>query len=150
MSIRHLTLVLLLSGVGLAACNKGDGQKAGADKTFTGKPYALAVESPPSGKIGMQLAASVRVVPRGPYKINLEYPHKLVWTGPQSAMPKAATMSSKQAAKLKKSELLFKPAFKVGSTGDHPFTGTLRFSVCTEKQCEIKSEKVRWVANVGH
>lgn len=47
---------------------------------------------------------------------------------------------------LTKAELLLKPAFTVAGPGRHAFKGTLRFSVCTDAQCEIKTENVAWTA----
>lgn len=138
-----LLLALALAGLGLGACNA----KRGGNQA-PGPPFALTVEAPAEGRAGTELAATVRVVPRGRYKINLEYPTKLKVQGPAAATPRETTLTAKQAAKLDASVILFKPAFRLGAAGDHAFSGTIRFSVCTDEQCEIKNEKVAWTAKV--
>lgn len=148
--------------LGGAACNKQGGQQpepaagnqpaaaepkqAGQPKRAADESFKLTVEAP-GGKVGEQLAATVKVVPRGVYKVNLEYPHKLQVTAPEASSPKALKLTTKDA-KLSEAELSFKPAFKLSAAGDHTFEGKVRFSVCTKKQCEIKAEKVKWVFKV--
>jgi hypothetical protein len=112
------------------------------------KPYALTVKGPASGKLNAPLVATIRVLPKGGYKMNLEFPTKLKVAGPASATPPQLELTAKQAAKLTKAELLLKPTFKVNAPGVHAFAGTLRFSVCTEKLCELKSEAVKWTVSV--
>jgi hypothetical protein len=90
----------------------------------------------------------VKVVPKGEYKINLEYPHKISLQGPAGASPSALKLSTKEARAFSKAELVFAPSFKVSTPGEHRFSGLIAFSVCTERQCEVKREKVEWVAKV--
>jgi hypothetical protein len=139
-----LFLALALAVPVLGACNAKHG---GAQAP--GPSFALTVEPPGEGRTGEELAATVRVVPRGRYKINLEYPTKLKVQGPAAATPGEATLTAKQAAKLDASVILFKPAFRLKAAGNHAFSGKIRFSVCTEEQCEIKNEKVAWTAVVA-
>jgi len=67
-------------------------------------------------------------------------------SAPATASPRELLLTKKQAAKLTKAELLLKPEFTLAGPGRHAFKGTLRFSVCTEAQCEIKTEEVAWTA----
>lgn len=143
----RLTCLVPLFGLVLA-CNAKSGGTVPAPKA-QGEPFKLSVQPPAPGKVGGQFEAGVTVVPQGGYKVNLEYPTKLQITGPEAASPRGVTLTAKQAAKLTEAEMLFKPSFKISSAGDHTFKGALRFSVCTEKQCEIKNEKVKWVARVS-
>jgi hypothetical protein len=115
-----------------------------------GSSFELRVKGPPQGKVGANVAATIRVVPKGEYKINLEYPHRLTVDGPKGATPSKAFLDSKKATKLTKSELVFKPAFQLTSAGKHSFNGVLSFSVCTERQCETKNEKVQWVTTINN
>jgi hypothetical protein len=140
-----ILLALTLAGV-IAACNKGKSKTGPA--TPTGEPFALTVEAPPSGAAGGDFAATVKVEPKGIYKVNLEYPTRLEVKGPAGAAPREVKLTSKQAAKLSEKVILFKPSFKLAAAGEHTFAGTLRFSVCTPKQCELKNEKVKWVTKV--
>jgi hypothetical protein len=161
LATRLLTILTIAAAgwLGLSGCNKqGDAETqkpslvpAGSQAAKpSGKPAAPAFKlmvAAPAGKVGQELSAEVKVVPRGEYKINLEYPHKLKVSGPAAASPKETALAAKDA-KISKAELSFKPTFKLTSAGEHTFTGKLRFSVCTEKQCEIKAEKVKWVFKV--
>jgi len=113
-----------------------------------GEPFSLSIQPPAAGPVGGAFQAEVKVVPRGGYKVNLEYPTRLQVKGPAGVSPGEATLGAKQAATLTAAEILFRPAFKIDAPGDHAFEGSLRFSVCTDKQCEIKNEKVKWVARV--
>lgn len=146
-----LTVILALLGCSRVASSSADpaGAPAGAaaaPATRTTAAYALTLKTPTAVKKGAQSAAEIQVVPRKPYHINLEFPLKLIVAGPATARPTQLTMSAKQASKLTKSELVLRPAFTLGSPGAHAFSGTLRFSVCTDAMCEIKSETVSWTA----
>jgi hypothetical protein len=135
---------MFLAGLaaGLVGCERNTVAAAGRSTAS----YALSVTDPAPVKAGSRATARVRVVPRGAYKINLEFPLKLKVSGPAAASPRELLLTKKQAAKLSKAELLLKPAFKLTGPGRHVFKGTLRFSVCTDAQCEIKTEKVAWTA----
>jgi hypothetical protein len=161
LATRLLTISTIAAAgwVGFSGCNKqGDAETqkpsevtpAEGKAAKSNKPAAPAFKievAAPEGKVGQELSAEVKVVPTGEYKINLEYPHKLKVSGPAAAAPREAALAAKDA-KISKAALRFKPTFKLSSAGDHAFTGKLRFSVCTEKQCEIKAEKVKWVFKV--
>jgi hypothetical protein len=142
--LRSLPAGLLLLGV--AATLLGCAQQTASAEA---KPYALTVKGPSAGKVGAALAATIQVTPKGEYKMNLEFPTKLRVSGPAAASPQQLELTAKQATKLTKAELLLRPAFKVSAAGSHTFKGTLRFSVCTEKQCEIKTEPVSWTVAVN-
>ena len=146
MGPRYLFWLLALS-VGLS-CNSKNGGKTQPPVQPPGESFALSVKAPEEGKVGQELVASVQVVPKGPYKVNMEYPTKLEVKGPATAEPTQESLAKKQAVRHTTSEILFKPAFKLKEAGDYAFEGELRFSVCTKKQCEIKREKVKWVAKV--
>ena len=62
---------LVLAGAILAACNKKS-DEAGSGKA-AGPSFALTVQAPSPGAAGGAFAPTVKVVPRGIYKINLEY-----------------------------------------------------------------------------
>lgn len=147
MNLRTVNALLLagLLALGLGACKKsGEGDSAPAG----GPPYQLTVTGPEGGSVGEPLKAQVQVEPRGGYKVNLEFPTKLEVKGPAGATPEAVTLRGKDAAQLTEARLLLEPTFTVAGAGEHRFSGTLKFSVCTEKLCEIKNEEVSWVAKV--
>jgi hypothetical protein len=97
--------------------------------------------------VGEPLVATIRLEPRGPYKVNLEYPTKLTVSGPPAATPRRLELRAKDAARLDKGAGVFKPAVKLAEGGKHPFAATFKFSVCTEELCELKTEKLTWTAS---
>lgn len=111
--------------------------------------FILTVMPPATGVVGQELTATVKLEPKGGYKINMEYPHKLKVTGPQGATPKEVTLRSKQAAVFSESALVFEPVFKIAIPGNHTFEGVLRFSLCTNELCEMKSRPLSWQARVS-
>jgi hypothetical protein len=138
----------LLGPVSDAACgpSRAPRPEVRSTSTRTAGSYAITVKAPSPVKKGEAATAVIQVMPRGPYKINLEFPLRLKVGGPASASPRELQLTAKQAAKMTKSELVLKPSFKLTAGGEHAFSGTLRFSVCTDAQCEIKTEPVSWVA----
>jgi len=144
MGPRYLLQLLLMLGLVAACSTKSNGPAQPV--TPSGPSFALSVEAPPEVKVGGESAPSIRVVPRGGYKVNMEYPTKLQVKAPAGVSPAEETLPKAKAARHTEGEILFKPAFKLESAGEHAFQGTLRFSVCTKQQCEIKSETVKWTA----
>ena len=129
---------------GAGSKGKEPAQRAG-DKA--GKPYAVSGLAP-SGASGQPIAATIKLVPRAPYKVNLEYPTKLTVEGPAAAAPAKQVLKAKDATRLSKAEAVFKPTVKIQSSGKHSFSATFKFSVCTKELCELKTEKLSWVAAV--
>lgn len=145
MGPRYLLQPLLILCL-VAACNGKSGGSSQPPVTPRGPSFALSVEAPPEVKVGGESAPSIRVVPRGGYKVNMEYPTKLQVKAPSGVSPAEETLPRARAATHTEGEILYKPTFKLETAGEHAFQGTLRFSVCTKQQCEIKSETVKWTA----
>lgn len=140
-----LTTALVLFA---AACSKGD-DKAGSKKISKGgKAYALSIQPPSTGKVGQSVTASVSLKPLGEYKINMEYPLRLTVNGPEAATPRRVVLRAKQAKKMTKAGVLLLPQTKLAKAGEHAFEAEFRFSVCTEKHCELKTEKLAWKAKI--
>ncbi|MBW2731046.1 MAG: hypothetical protein JRH20_01565 [Deltaproteobacteria bacterium] len=141
-----LTLSLTLSAAfSLVACSQGEDAKKASK---SGKSYALSITPPPAGKVGQSFAASVALKPLGEYKINMEYPLRLTVKGPKTVTPREVVMRAKDAKKMTKAEVLLVPKAKITVAGEHAFEAEFRFSVCTEKHCELKTEKLTWKVKV--
>lgn len=136
------------AGVGATGgAKQGGAEKGGAAAKKGAEPsYELTVKPPPQKAVGAKVAAEVKLVPKGPYKVNMEYPLRLEVEGPKSSKPGKLVMGSKDAAEMSKKKVLLEPTFELTSAGEHRFRAELRFSVCTKKQCELKTEKLTWVA----
>ncbi len=114
-----------------------------------GPSYRLEVAGPEQGKPGEAIRARIKVTPGEGYKVNLEYPTKLELQGPAGGAPGKVVLTAKQATRLTEAELLMEPSFTVQAPGEHPFSGELRFSVCTDKLCEFKKLAVKWTTRVA-
>lgn len=131
---------------GLSACAERGAPPPGVSAGGASVSYALQVKDPSPVSPGAASIAEVSVTPKGEYKMNLEFPMKLSIKAPAGAAPRALEMKAKDAAKLTEAQLLLRPQLKLEAAGKHQVQGTLRFSVCTKKQCEVKTEQVKWVA----
>lgn len=130
----------------LAACTERDATPPGTSAGSAGASYAIQVKGPPRVAPGAPSIAEVSVTPKGEYKMNLDFPMKLSIKAPAGAAPRALEMKAKDAAKFTEAVLLLRPQLKLQAAGKHQVQGALRFSVCTKKQCEVKTEQVKWVA----
>lgn len=124
---------------------EGEAEPASAQP---GPAYVLTVDPPKPGPAAQPARAQVRVVPKGVYKINLEYPAKLQINGPASASPQAFSLTNKDATQHSEAMLEFSPQVTFSEPGQYEFRGELKFSVCTAVQCEMKTEKVAWKAEI--
>lgn len=155
-----ITLALLLlpifdaNSLSLTQTTKTSGRiflakgESGASGGAAAKSYSLKVNAPSSGKVNKPIPTVIRVTPHGEYHINLEFPLKLKVNSGEGVKPKEIVMSAKHAAKLTPGELLLKPEFTAEAAGKYVFKGTLRFSVCTSKLCEIKTETIQWMTAI--
>lgn len=110
------------------------------------KSYRIELSPPREGKAGDSLVATVTLVPLGGYKVNQEYPTKLSATAASGVQPASLTLKKTEAASFSEKGAVFKPAFVAAAAGKYRVDATFKFSVCTEKVCELKSEKLHWFA----
>lgn len=144
-SLRCAWTIIGLIGVAQWGCKSRPAEPAGGAATDkAGKPYALAVTPLPAGP-GAAVSARITLEPRRGYKVNLEYPLKLTVAAP-AARPNTLELRGKDAALLSEARVVLEPKVEIDQPGEQQLNGELRFSVCTEKQCEIYAEKVTWVA----
>ncbi len=135
-----------LACLALVACAERGDSSQGSASSAAKKSYILKIDKPPKVSKGEVSRAEVSVIPQGEYKMNLEFPMKFSVTGPTGVEPQSLVMKAKDAAVLTAARLVLRPEIKLAAAGQHTFQGTLRFSVCTKKQCEMKTEQVKWVA----
>ena len=111
------------------------------------KLYQLRVTPPAVVASGEPSTATISVTPRAPYKINLEYPIKLFLRAPPPITPATRTLGPTDAATFSAEALLLRPSLTLPTAGTFAIEGELRFSVCTESQCELLREPLRWRAS---
>lgn len=124
--------------------------KSASATSPSAKPYTLEIKAPETAALNQTISTLIRLVPKAPYKVNMEYPIKLeLSSDAKSAVtPNTIVMKSDRAEKIDASEVILRPEFTVTGSGAHTFSGTFKFSVCTEAQCEIKEQSLQWVTQV--
>lgn len=99
-----------------------------------------------SGKAGNKSVATVSVTPKGPYHVNLQYPHKLVLTAPDGVTVEKTKLVAADA-KLSESGLEFQVVVTPAASGKKTVTGELSFAVCTADACQPTKEMVSIVVD---
>ena len=143
---RAVVPALLVLFCGPGCKQRSDDGGGGESGQSDGKPYRISIDSP-AGGVGEMLTATVKLEPRAPYKVNLEYPTKLTVSGPAAAAPRSLRLTAKDAARLDEKAGVFRPSVKLREGGKHDFSAIFKFSVCTKELCELLSEKLTWTAS---
>jgi hypothetical protein len=132
----------------------GEPTKAGKDggdgkvKVVEGAPpgaddrYALAVEPPKEAKAGEPSKVTVRVVPKAPWHMNLDFPTSLKIEAPAGVTLTKAEMKKADATKLDEDSCQFDVAFTPTAAGEQSFTGKFKFAVCQDEACSPVTEDV--------
>jgi hypothetical protein len=105
-------------------------------------PYVLEVRAPQKATVGQE--AEVIVTPRAPFKINVDYPAKLILGDLPAGVAVASQTITKADMNVEKTRLLVPVRFTADGPGEKALAGELRFSVCDETTCQMPREPVRW------
>ena len=140
-------------GGGVAKVAEDAAAKAGADgaggekvKVVEGggdDRYALKIEPPAEAKAGEEGTAIVKVVPKEPWHMNLDYPTSLKLEAPEALAVTKADLK-KGDAKLDESSCEFAVSFKPTAAGDHAVSGKFKFAVCKDEACSPVTEEVEF------
>lgn len=107
-----------------------EGAPAGNDDRF-----ALHVDTPPEAKAGQEGEVTVRVVPKEPWHMNLDFPTSLKVAAPEGVTLAKADLKKADAKKLDESACEFAVKFTPTAAGDQSFTGEFKFAVCQDEAC---------------
>jgi hypothetical protein len=105
--------------------------------------YALEIESP-DAKAGQESKVTVRVVPRDPWHMNLDFPTSLALQAPQGVSLAKAELKKADAAKLDEASCQFDVAFTPTQPGSQSITGKFKFAVCQDEACSPVTEDVEF------
>ena len=103
----------------------------------------IEVRAPDKAPVGQESKAEVIVTPRNGYKINVEYPAKLLLKG-IPAGTKVAERITKRQMSVSDKRLTVPVAFTPEGPGEKSFSGELRFSVCDKQSCQMPRETISW------
>ena len=112
-----------------------DGKAPGDDR------YALQVEPPTDAAKGKEGEVVVRVVPKEPWHMNLDFPTSIKMDDAPAGVTLAnAKLSKADARKLDDSSCEFAVKFTPEEAGEHAFTGKFKFAVCQDEACSPVTE----------
>jgi hypothetical protein len=153
-SARSLVL-LLVCAVASVAC---EAQTAPAARTtaaageggLAGEPgYTLDVELSPQATRGQEAIAHVRVQPRAPWHMNLDYPAKLHLRAPADVELAAPLLRKDDAQRFDDQALEFSVLFTPNAKGPRTIEAQLDFAVCGDSSCGPVSESLQLAFEVG-
>ncbi len=136
--------------VAKTAAQPGDvAAPAGANvKTIDGPPpggddrYVLQIDTP-EATAGKEGSVTVRVVPKAPWHMNLDFPTSLKLEAPAGVTLAKADLK-KADATLDESTCAFDVKFTAPTAGEHAFSGKFKFAVCQDEACSPVTEELEF------
>ena len=106
--------------------------------------YDFKAEAPSSAKAGEKAEAKVSVKAKGEWKINKDYPTKLVLEETDGLKFEKTKLTKAEASSFDEHEAVFKVGFTAAAAGKKEIKGTLKFASCDKAgtSCIPKEEKV--------
>ena len=105
--------------------------------------YALSIEAP-EATAGEQTQIVVRVVPKAPWHMNLDFPTSLKVDVPSGVEVANADLKKADATALDEDQAQFDVRFTAAEAGEKAFTGTFKFAVCQDDACAPVTENVEF------
>jgi hypothetical protein len=107
--------------------------------------YALQIDPPANAAAGKESEVVVRVVPKAPWHMNLDFPTSLKLTPPASGLALAnADLKKADARKLDDETCEFAVKVTPSAAGEHAVTGQFKFAVCQDEACSPVTEEVEF------
>jgi hypothetical protein len=111
-----------------------------------GANYQLSIDAPRDAKVGQAARVTVKVTPKGPWKVNLPYPIRLKLQ-PPAGVDVAKTELAAADAQVSEKEAKFEVGYTLKEAGAKTVSGELKFSICVADKCDIKKEAVSWTTS---
>jgi hypothetical protein len=111
--------------------------------------YALAIDPPATAAPGQEAKVTVRVVPKAPWHMNLDFPTSLKVQPPAGVTLAKADLKRADAARLDDGGCEFSVAFTPSEAGEKAFSGEFKFAVCQDEACSPVTEKVEFKVAVN-
>lgn len=106
--------------------------------------YTLQVEPPSAAKAGEPGVVKVKVLPKAPWHMNLDYPTKLTVEAPTGVELAKAEQKKADAKALTDETCEFDVAFTAADAGDKSFTGKFKFAICQDEACSPVQEDIEF------
>lgn len=124
----------------------GEGEPGGAAEQ---PGYTLDIELPPQATRGQETIAHVRVHPRAPWHMNVEYPAKLHLRAPADVELVAPVLRKDDAQRFDDQALEFSVLFTPKAKGPRKIQAQLDFAVCGDAACGPVTESIELAFDVG-
>ena len=105
--------------------------------------YDLKIDTPEATS-GQESKVTVRVVPKGPWHMNLEFPTSLKVQAPEGVTMAKADLKKADAAELTETGCQFDVGFTPAAAGEQTFTGKFKFAVCQDEACSPVTEEIEF------
>ena len=116
--------------------NEAQSAAVDVDETDTAENFEL----PGADLSGEEL--SVRVVPKQPWHMNLDFPTSLAIGAPDGVTLAKQELKKGDADKLDENSAEYSVKFTPAAAGDKAFTGKFKFAVCQDEACSPVTEEV--------
>ncbi|MEM6296446.1 MAG: hypothetical protein AAGA54_34585 [Myxococcota bacterium] len=104
--------------------------------------YELKIETP-EAQSGQESKVTVRVVPKEPWHMNLDFPTSLKVSAPEGVALTKADLK-KGDAQLDEKACQFDVAFTPSAAGEQSFSGKFKFAVCQDEACSPVTENIEF------
>ena len=110
--------------------------------------YPVRVPAP-AASAGKKSAATVSITPKKGWKLNLEFPTKLVVEPPAGASVDKKKQKKADAASFsEKKGAIWRVVFTANKAGKNTFSADLKFAMCSSATCDPKRETFRFDVGV--
>ena len=130
------------------AGERGGEATAASRTSVTTDSYTVKVSVPASVAAGAKGQVRVTLAAKPGWKLNQEFPTKLVVSAPADVTLEKAKLRAKDATSFTKQQGVFDVVFTPSATGGKDFSAKLRFAVCTDATCDPKTENLSWQISV--
>ena len=110
--------------------------------------YTVTVLVPASARHGKQSVVTVAIAVKPGWKLNQEFPTKLVVTAPSGVTLQKQKLKRGDATVFSEKKGSFPVVFTADAAGAKSFSAKLRFAVCTDATCDPKTEDLSWAVTV--
>jgi hypothetical protein len=110
--------------------------------------YVVQVSAPAKVASGAASTVTVTLVPKGEWKLNMDFPTRLIVEAPADVKVAKADQRRPDAVEFVDERGEFKVSFTPGAQGARAFKAQFRFAVCTDETCDPKREELAWVVDV--
>lgn len=111
--------------------------------------YTVDVEVPPHTARGQEAIARVRVQPKAPWHINLDYPAKLRLESSEAVELDSTLLHKADAERFDDDALVFSVLFTPNAKGPQSIAAEVDFAVCGDAACGPVTEAVQLAFEVG-